>query len=759
MTGEFAGMTTMNTLAEAGGVAKPKTLRVLLVEDSPEDAALVVRALARGGYDVDAQRVETAEEMRAALARRIWDVIICDYELPSFDGRAAIEIALASGLDLPLVTVSGRVEEDIAAAVMNAGAHDYVFKGNLARLLPAVERELRDAASRRAAKTSQGELEQRSRAAALAAEVGAALTGGDALPAALQRCTEAVVRNLDAAFARIWTLSPGADVLELQASAGLYTHIDGPHGRIPVGAFKIGLIASERQPHLTNALAGDPRLSDPRWAEREGMVAFAGYPLIVEDRLVGVLAMFARHPLADSTLEALASIAAEIALGIDERQAQTALENEGEIARALARVGHELLASLERPRLFERLCELTTEVLGCDTSYALARDGERGYAPVAHFGATAEQWEALRVVCVPDLRVDEVLASASGDNLIQAEIGTGTAAPLAALARQVGLTRLLHVPLRRGGECIGLLAAGYRTMRGPFDATQVRIARGIAQLGAMALTNALQFEELETANRLKSNFVANMSHELRTPLNIVIGYNDLLLDGAYGELTADQSDALRRTGTAARGLLSLIEATLDFSRLENDAAPLRTEETSLREVLAVVEEEMRELLAKPLVTYDASGVSPDLPPLHTDRMKLTVVLRNLIENAIKFTDEGRVTVGASVGDGGLEIAVIDTGIGIAPGDLPLIFDAFRQLDGTTSRRHGGVGLGLYLVRRLVEALRGRVTVDSGVGRGSAFRLWLPLDSGGPPAAATLRRRRAAGPRRRSRSAQGRLRSR
>jgi two-component system, NtrC family, sensor kinase len=98
-------------------------------------------------------------------------------------------------------------------------------------------------------------------------------------------------------------------LLELQASARIYTHLDGPHSRVPVGELKIGLIAQERQPHLTNAVTSDPRVSDKEWAMREGMVAFAGYPLVVEGRVIGVMAMFARQELAQDTLEALASVA------------------------------------------------------------------------------------------------------------------------------------------------------------------------------------------------------------------------------------------------------------------------------------------------------------------------------------------------------------------------------------------------------------------------------------------------------------------
>ncbi|HVF66245.1 MAG TPA: PAS domain S-box protein [Pyrinomonadaceae bacterium] len=175
-------------------------------------------------------------------------------------------------------------------------------------------------------KKAKAELARRVRQAAVGADVGGTFAeGGVSLRLALQRCCEAVVKHLDAAFARVWTLERGSDVLELQASAGMYTHTDGAHGRVPVGKFKIGLIAAERTPHLTNAVVGDPRVGDQEWAKREGMVAFAGFPLLIEDRLVGVLAMFSRAALPEDTLEALASVANVIAQGIERKRAEDAL--------------------------------------------------------------------------------------------------------------------------------------------------------------------------------------------------------------------------------------------------------------------------------------------------------------------------------------------------------------------------------------------------------------------------------------------------
>jgi PAS domain S-box-containing protein len=200
-----------------------------------------------------------------------------------------------------------------------------------------------------ARKRFEDELGRRVRQAALGADVGGALAeGGVSLRQALQRCVEAVVRHLDAAFARVWTLERGSDVLELQASAGMYSHLDGAHGRVPVGKFKIGLIAAERKPHLTNSVVGDPRVGDQEWAKREGMVAFAGYPLLVEDRLVGVLAMFSRAALPEDTLEALASVANVIAQGIERKRAEEALsELLSEREQALEEVSTPVVPVLE----------------------------------------------------------------------------------------------------------------------------------------------------------------------------------------------------------------------------------------------------------------------------------------------------------------------------------------------------------------------------------------------------------------------------
>ena len=168
---------------------------------------------------------------------------------------------------------------------------------------------------------------ERERLSALVLDVSTALNQSDSLSDVLGRCAQALVEHLDAAFARIWTLNRVKDILELQASAGMYTHIDGLHSRIPVGKFKIGLIAKEGKPYLTNEVIGDNRVHDQEWAKEEGMIAFAGYPLILEDRMMGVIATFARKPLSEATLQAMSSVANEIALGIERKRVEEEIKS------------------------------------------------------------------------------------------------------------------------------------------------------------------------------------------------------------------------------------------------------------------------------------------------------------------------------------------------------------------------------------------------------------------------------------------------
>ena len=412
-----------------------------------------------------------------------------------------------------------------------------------------------------------------------------------------------------------------------------------------------------------------------------------------------------------------------------QRRAEETLQAEAQVSAALVRVGRELNSSLTTPAILDRLCQVTAEVLAADISTTyLWKPAEEAYMAVAGWGETPEQWQTLRLLKMPADAIAGLRVRLDQEEVVQLnakDIPRVLPTPVE-FYQHYGVSRVVYIALRRGTQLIGVQTASYRGQAKPLTLQQEQMARGIAQIASMALENARLLEEVERANRLKSDFLAAMSHELRTPLSVIMGYVDIMLDEGEHNLTADQRRFLQRVDGSARELFELITATLDVSRLEAGRMPLEIREVPIPALLKEIEAETRELQAPsgPRWRWRVAG---GLPALHTDRMKLKIVLKNLLNNASKFTEKGSITVDARSRDQGIEFCVTDTGVGIAPEVLPYIFEMFRQGDSSTTRQYGGVGLGLYIVHRLLELLGGSVTVESQVGRGTTFRVWAPLE--------------------------------
>jgi len=231
----------------------------------------------------------------------------------------------------------------------------------------------------------------------------------------------------------------------------------------------------------------------------------------------------------------------------------------------------------------------------------------------------------------------------------------------------------------------------------------------------------------EAANRAKSEFLATMSHELRTPLSVIIGYTELMLEGTFGAVTAGESRILQRVRENAVELLDLITAMLDVSRLEAGRLPVHVQEEWLPALIEEVKTETQEVWERTQLALVIQAAD-SFPPLYTDPAKLKVVLKNLLRNAVKFTPQGSITVQWQSWEGGVAIQVTDTGIGIPADALTLIFEPFRQVETEGRGTQHGTGLGLYITKRLVELLGGTVEVESAVGKGSTFRVWVPVGS-------------------------------
>jgi signal transduction histidine kinase len=239
-----------------------------------------------------------------------------------------------------------------------------------------------------------------------------------------------------------------------------------------------------------------------------------------------------------------------------------------------------------------------------------------------------------------------------------------------------------------------------------------------------ALKTQRLIRQLRDRDRLQGELVANCSHEFRTPLNIIAGYADLLLTGAFGSVTADAADALCSVRESVRTLHDLVVDFLDYAKVDAGAVVSQQEVVGVNQLAAELGR-LGTLLVDGTAVSFRVDVTQAPAELVTDGVKLRTILRNLVTNAVKFTTAGSIVLRIVGTPGGIRLEVEDTGIGIRAEDIPLIFEPFRQLDGSSTRTRGGVGLGLALARRLARALGGDLRVDSAPGAGSLFVLELP----------------------------------
>ena len=537
------------------------------------------------------------------------------------------------------------------------------------------------------------DITERVRLTALRADVSKALNSNLSIPQTLQQTCEAFVHNLDMSFARIWTVDEQTStVLELQASAGKYTHLNGPHARVPIGQFKIGRIASTRKAHLSNSVQTDPNVSDQEWAKREGMIAFAGYPLIVEDRISGVVAMFATHAVSDSMLSDIAPLAEGIAQYIDrKRTEQRALEQAELHSVTLASIGEAVLTTNSKAEvtfLNDVACSLTgwthedawNKPIGAVFKIEHMNTGEKILNPV-----------------------DRVLQN-GGEEVVENQ---------AVLIAKDGARHPIEesgAPIRgSNGEVLGV----------------VLVFRDVTEQRSQEMNLRKLAADLSEASRRKDEFLATLSHELRNPLApIRNGLEIMRIAAEDGKAVANVRSMMERQLTQ---LVRLVDDLLDVSRISRGKMELRKDDVELSVVLNNAVES-----SLPLMESSGHFLKVTMPPvpvlMHADAARLAQVFGNLLNNAAKYTEKGgKIRLTAEVQDDQVVVSIKDTGTGIPAEMLPRIFDMFVQGDRTLERAQGGLGLGLTIVQRLVEMHGGTVEARSeGRGHGSEFIVRLPI---------------------------------
>jgi len=537
-------------------------VRVLVIEDNEDDSILEIDQLRRGGFKIIFERVETREELNHALDEKSWDCIISDYSLPQFSGLEALAELKKSGKDIPFILISGTIGEETAVDAMKAGASDYLMKNSLNRLLPAFERELREAESRRQKRQAEGAIQ----------------------------------------FERIL----------------LRTLIDN-------------------LPDFIYVKDSDCRIM----VANKSSIEFMGYAS--ESQIIGKT----------------------------------------------------------------------------DLDIFTDENGNRGYA----------QDLAVIQTGFPILNREEEFIDTKGNRrwLLTTKIPlhseNGKISGLVGLKHDITIRKQIEFELRESEQSLIRQNTEFQILNDEYLALNEELTESFNRIQKMNEELTISKNKAEESDRLKSAFLANMSHEIRTPLNAILGFSGLLRDVHDDKEKTDEFVEIIES--SGQQLLNIINDLLEISKIETGQITITPATVNINKV-------MRELFNQYSKQTELKGLDLLLFEEYkddfytvTDENRLKQILYNLMNNAIKFTSEGKIQFGYTVEDEYIRFSVTDTGIGLSENDKAIIFKPFRQVETGSTRSYGGNGLGLSISKALVEKLEGKLSVESESLKGSTFSFTIP----------------------------------
>jgi signal transduction histidine kinase len=578
----------------------------------------------------------------------------------------------------------------------------------------------------------------------LRARLVALTSGAEALLAAVQTgsvraaiCDLAREVSSADAFA-IWALDTARGEWRIVYSVGLSDRFTAPS--LP------GAAVPDADPLVADDLERMPLLEHRR-AEyaREGIRSLVSVPLPVRGQRCATLVFYYRspHTTSDTELQVVVALGhlAAAALGHaesfqEERRLRAEAERQAGRLAFLADASS-LFSSLDYEATLRQVAQLAVPAMSdwCAVD-VLQPDGQLQRLATAHVNPEKIKLaEELHARYPPDLTSDAGLGRVlrTGTPFLFADISDALIAASArdpehlALLRALTITSAMMAPLNARGRTLGAITWVSSTPDRHFTDADLALLLDVARRAALAIDNARLYAEAQQANRVKDEFLAVVSHELRTPLNTILGWSTMLLSSDYPPGVARK--ALETIERNARAQGQLVDDLLNFSRLATDHIELERRPFDVRPPVAALVAEARPAAEQRGVTLTAT--LPDHTcTIHADPDRVRQIVSNLLSNGLKFTEAGgRVEVSVRMADDQVEIAVADTGIGIPPEFLPHVFERFRQADPSTTRNHGGLGLGLAIVREFTERLGGTVeAVSPGTGLGSTFVVRFPCVS-------------------------------
>ena len=502
-------------------------------------------------------------------------------------------------------------------------------------------------------------------------------------------------------------------------------------------------------PVVIRNIESAPSAENRGFFRKHGLVSYLGVPLIAQSEIVGVLGLYTRHEhdFSSAEIDFVNTMAGQGAVAIHNAQLFVAVKRANEEAQALREINLAITSSLDLRTqidvLFDKMLQLFSD---CALTLRLRNKETGDFEALACRNVEEREWKRI----VPKTGMGGLHQVASSRNpvaIIDLRHNRQVAYP--DFLRRNGLVSYLGLPLTFQSEVIGVLGV-FTRKRHEFTAGETDFMCRLAEQAAIAIHNSQLFErtrlqarELERADKVKDDFLSVMSHELRSPLNITMGYVGMMKDGLLGAITPEQKEALQKVLNHSVDQLRMVEEMLATTDLEARKIFVDRQWVDVSDILRQLQSDFDMIHDKnqPELIWD---YPEERVPIATDGRKLRQVVQNLVANALKFTDQGKITVSAKTVSGfrerisipgereqecrgqSLEIKVSDTGLGIAPDKLDAIFEKFHQVDASASRSHGGLGLGLYIAKQFTELLGGKIELQSELGQGSTFTVTIPF---------------------------------
>ena len=742
-----------------------------------KDAALVLKRMNLGHVDgvkkflrnPTRSDVNPAQEGRGLMDRPVlatyapvpdlgWAVILeepLDAALANVDilrRYAAVLLVVGLGIGAVIIAwVSSRMTGPIrelrqGAATIGAGNLEHrttIKTGDEIQELADEFNKMTDALQNSYA-TLEQKVEQRTKEISTLYEVTTAVNQSLALEDILNAVIAKTTEMFHFESTRVFLFDDEMEELQLRASY----EVDSEHMTgirvLKRGQGVLGHVAETGEPMMFEDVRTDPgyaALSATKATLNAKLGFFAVFPIKTHARVFGVILFSAQSPrklTADET-RMLTSMSEHLAVAVEKASLFRQSEMRSRQLSVLNTIGAAVSRSLNLEMVLNEAIEKMIEKLNFDASWIYVLDPSGEALSLKAYKGLGE--DVARSI-VRRNRSAGVTAKIfeTGERLVFEDFQNDTRYKDLSARRTIGslgFASAAGFPIKANEKVIGVLHLANKTER-HFAADELQLIESIAQEIGVGAENARLFEqvnqktaelgqmnqELQEANQAKDEFLSVMSHELRTPLNVITGYAEVLSQGVLGEIQREQMHAVKTISYQSRELLRMINEILQVGSIEAGKVKAHCENVNMLDFLVEVKSGY-EILSKKEISLHWN-IPSRLPIVRTDGEKLKHVLQNLINNAIKFTENGSVTVSVGCISEVIEFKVKDTGIGMPQDMLPSIFQMFRQLDSSSTRSYGGSGVGLYIVKKFVDLLDGKIEVESVLGEGSTFTVTLPL---------------------------------